>query len=42
MALPKAKRRSSIRISLGDWIEHKDLDVIVERFQAGLEQALCS
>ena len=42
MALPKAMRRSSIRISLGDWIEHKDLDVIVERFQAGLEQALCS
>ncbi|WP_066907531.1 MULTISPECIES: cysteine desulfurase family protein [unclassified Synechococcus] len=42
MGLPNTMRRSSIRISLGPWIERKDLDGIVQRFHQGLEQALCS
>ncbi|WP_244279568.1 cysteine desulfurase family protein [Synechococcus sp. UW179A] len=42
MGLPQMMRRSSIRISLGPWIEHKDLDGIVQRFHQGLEETLCS
>ena len=42
MGLPQMRRRSSIRISLGPWIERQDLDGIVQRFHQGLEQALCS
>tara|TARA_B100001094_G_scaffold329058_1_gene390973 strand:- start:2575 stop:3111 length:537 start_codon:yes stop_codon:yes gene_type:complete len=42
MGTPVTMRRSSIRISLGPWIEHKLLDEIVQRFHAGLEQALSS
>ena len=42
MGLPSMMRRSSIRISLGPWIEREHLDGIVRRFHQGLEQALCS
>ena len=42
MGISETMRRSSIRISLGPWIERKQLDEIVQRFHAGLELALSS
>ena len=42
MGVPQTMRRSGVRLSLGPWIEHQHLDEIVQRFQAGLEESLCS
>ena len=42
MGLPKTRCRSSVRLSLGPWIERQHLDEIVQRFQVGLEESLCS
>jgi len=42
MGLPAELRRSSIRISLGPWISADDLDGIVDRFHAGLEDVSSS
>ena len=42
MGLPQTKCRSSVRLSLGPWIERQHLDEIVRRFQAGLEESLLS
>ena len=41
MGLAPSLRRSSVRLSLGHWIEPKDLDAIVQRFHVGLEEAAC-
>ena len=42
MGLPAELRRSSVRISLGPWISADDLDGIVDRFHAGLEDVSSS
>jgi cysteine sulfinate desulfinase/cysteine desulfurase-like protein len=39
MGLSPSLRRSSVRLSLGHWIDVKDLDGIVQRFSAGLDEA---